>query len=191
VSEPLFPLFLKLAGRRVVLVGAGPVGAGKLVHLLDAGADVSVVAPEICSAIEPMPVTLVRRAFTPSDLDGAWLAVAAAPPAVNREVAAAAAARRIFVNAVDDPAAASAYAAAVLRRDQLTLAISTGGDAPALAGLVREALEAVVPSDVAAWFGVAARARRRWRAMRVPMAERRPLLLAALNELYEARGAGR
>jgi uroporphyrin-III C-methyltransferase/precorrin-2 dehydrogenase/sirohydrochlorin ferrochelatase len=178
-------LFLKLAGRRVVLVGAGAVAAEKLRHLLDVGADVTVVAPDIAPAIEGAPVTLVRREFHTSDLDGAWLVVAAAPPDVNRVVASAAADRRIFVNAVDDPAAASAYAAAVLRRDQLTVAISTDGAAPALAGLFREALDALMPRDVADWFAAARGARAEWLRERVPMRERRPLLLRALNRLYD------
>jgi uroporphyrin-III C-methyltransferase/precorrin-2 dehydrogenase/sirohydrochlorin ferrochelatase len=187
VATPLFPLFLKLAGRHVVLVGAGVVATEKLRHLLDAGADVTVVAPEITAAIAAAPVTLVRRGFEARDLDGAWLVVAAAPPEVNREVAIAAAERRIFVNAVDDPASASAYAAAVLRRDQLTLAISTDGAAPALAGLFREALDALMPRDLAEWFATARRARAQWLKDRVPMSERRPLLLQALNRLYEDR----
>jgi uroporphyrin-III C-methyltransferase / precorrin-2 dehydrogenase / sirohydrochlorin ferrochelatase len=186
-STVLFPLFLKLAGRRVLLVGAGVVATEKLRHLLDAGADVTVVAPTIAPAIDAAPVTLVRRGFQPADLDGVWLVVAAAPPDVNREVAVAAAERHIFVNAVDDPASASAYAAAVLRRDQLTLAISTDGAAPALAGLFREALDALMPRDLAEWFATARRARAQWLKDRVPMSDRRPLLLQALNRLYEDR----
>ena len=187
MTTPLFPLFLKLAGRRVVLVGAGVVATEKLRHLLDAKAEVTVVAPEIAPAIEAAPVTLVRRGFEAADLDDAWLVVAAAPPDVNRQVAAAAAERRIFVNAVDDPAAATAYAAAVLRRDQLTLAISTDGAAPALAGLFREALDALMPRDLADWFAAARRSREQWLRDRVPMRERRPLLLQALNRLYDDR----
>jgi siroheme synthase-like protein len=187
MAEPLFPLFLKLTRRRVLLVGAGVVATEKLRHLLDAGAEVTVVAPEIAAAIAAQPVTLVRRGFEPVDLDGVWLVVAAAPPAVNRAVAIAAAARQIFVNAVDDPASASAYAAAVLRREQLTIAISTGGEAPALAGLFREALDAFIPRDLKAWFETARHARADWLARRVPMTARRPLLLKALNGLYEER----
>ena len=185
MAAPLFPLFLKLAGRHVVLVGAGTVATEKLRHLLDAGADVTVVAPDIAAAIAASPVKIIRRPFEAADLDGAWLVVAAAPPEVNRQVAAAAEERRIFANAVDDPASASAYAAAVLRRDQLTLAISTDGAAPALAGLFREALDALVPRDLADWFAAARRARAEWLRDRVPMRERRPLLLQALNRLYD------
>jgi uroporphyrin-III C-methyltransferase / precorrin-2 dehydrogenase / sirohydrochlorin ferrochelatase len=187
VATPLFPLFLKLAGRRVVLVGAGRVAAEKLRHLLDAGADVTVVAPDVESDIAAAPVRIVQRAFQPSDLHGAWLVVSAAPAPVNREVAAAAEERHIFVNAVDDVACASAYAAAVLRRQELTVAISTDGVAPALAGLFREAIDALIPRDLSEWFAASRRARADWVKNGVPMRERRPLLLQALNKLYAGK----
>jgi len=183
----LFPTFLKLQGRRVLVVGGGPVAAGKLRGLLEAGADVSVVAPAILLEIAAMPVHAAMRRFQPSDLDGVSFVVAAAPPDVNREVAAAAHARGIFVNAVDDVESASAYAGAVVRRAGVTIAISTEGDAPALAGLVREALEALLPDDLDQWMDSARAARREWLKRKVPMAERRPLLLDALNALYAER----
>jgi siroheme synthase-like protein len=183
----LFPTFLKLQGRRVLLVGGGPVAAGKLRGLLEAGADVTVVAPAIVLEIAAAPVTTVTRRFQVSDLDGISFVVAAAPPDVNREVAAAAQARGIFVKAVDDVESASAYAGAVVRRAGVTIAISTDGDAPALAGLVREALEALLPDDLDKWMETARASRREWLERKVPMAERRPLLLEALNALYVER----
>jgi uroporphyrin-III C-methyltransferase/precorrin-2 dehydrogenase/sirohydrochlorin ferrochelatase len=106
---------------------------------------------------------------------------------VNREVAAAAEERYVFVNAVDDPAPASAYTGGVFRRDGVTVAVSTEGRAPALAGLLREALEAVIPEDVATWVEEARRLRERQKAEGVPLARRRPLLLEALNRLYASR----
>jgi len=190
----LFPTFLKLQGRRVLLVGGGPVAAGKLRGLIDAGAEVTVVAPEIAPEIAAAPVTAVQRPFQASDVEGVFYVVAAAPPAVNREVAAAAHARGIFVNAVDDIESASAYAGAVVRRAGVTIAISTDGEAPALAGLVREALEALLPEELDRWMECARETRREWLEQKVPMSERRPLLLEALNRLYEERrvtiGAG-
>lgn len=185
----VFPVFLKLAGRRVLVVGGGPVAAGKLRALLDAEATVTVVAPEVAEAITGAPVEILRRSFQPEDLDGVWYVVAAAPPEVNRAVAAAAQARGIFVNAVDDIENASAYAGAVLRRAGVTIALSTDGEAPALAGLLREALEAVLPEDLESWMTCARNSRRRWLAERVPMEQRRPLLLAALAKLYDQRTA--
>ena len=185
----LFPTFLKLQGRRVLLVGAGPVAAGKLRGLIDAGADVTVVAPAILSEIAAAPVTTALRPFQASDLDGVSFVVAAAPPEVNREVASAAHARGIFVNAIDDIESASAYAGAVLRRAGVTIAISTDGEAPALAGLVREALEALLPEELDRWMECARASRREWLEKKVPMSERRPLLLEALNGLYAERAA--
>lgn len=185
----LFPTFLKLGGRRVLLVGGGVVAAGKLRGLLEAGALVKVVAPSIAPEIASEAVETVQRPFQPADVEGVSFVVAAAPPEVNRQVAAVAHDRGVFVNAVDDVQNASAYAGAVLRRAGVTIAISTDGDAPALAGLVREALEQLLPGDLDDWMTCACEARRKWLAESVPMAERRPLLLKALNDLYAERTA--
>jgi uroporphyrin-III C-methyltransferase/precorrin-2 dehydrogenase/sirohydrochlorin ferrochelatase len=180
----LLPLFVNLSGRRVLLVGGGPVAAAKLAQLLAAGADVRVVAPGVVPEIARAGVHVAERPFVPEDLDGAWLVVAAATPEVNREVARAAERLRIFVNAVDDPANATAFLSGVVRRGGVTLAISTNGVAPGLTALLREALDAVLPRDLGAWVREAARLRPAWRRQNVPMAERRPRLLAALNRLY-------
>ena len=186
--EPaLFPVFLKLGGRRVLLVGAGSVAEAKLLGLLAAGAEVTVVAPEVRAGIAASPAHVERRGFRPEDVEGAWLVIAAAPPEVNRDVLAAAAARGVFVNAVDDPAHATAYTGGVVRRGGVTLAISTEGRAPALAGLLREALEAVIPDEIGSWVALGAALRAKQKQARVPMGERRPLLLRALNRIYEGR----
>jgi siroheme synthase-like protein len=180
----LLPLFVNLTARHVLLVGGGPVASAKLTQLLAAGADVHVVAPEIHEDIVKAGVAISRREFVPADLDGAWLVVAAATPDVNRIVAAAAEERQLFVNAVDDPANATAFLSGVVRRDGVTLAISTSGDAPGLTALLREALDAVLPRDLGAWVLEARRQRAGWKEDRVPMSQRRPLLLEALNKLY-------
>lgn len=182
--QDLLPLFVNLTGRRVVLVGGGPVAAAKLAQLTTAGADVIVVSPEAHADIERSGVVIERREFAPSDLEGAWLVVAAATPEVNRAVRAAADERRLFVNAVDDPDNATAFLSGVVRRDGVTLAISTSGDAPGLTALVREALDAVLPRELGEWMQEAKRQRVIWKRRHVPMAKRRPLLLDALNRLY-------
>ena len=82
----MFPAFLHLRSRRVVVVGGGPVAASKLDALLAVGADVTVIAPEVVQEIEERPVTVIRRPFEALDLDGAWWVVAAAPKEVNRQV---------------------------------------------------------------------------------------------------------
>jgi uroporphyrin-III C-methyltransferase/precorrin-2 dehydrogenase/sirohydrochlorin ferrochelatase len=184
----VFPAFLKLEGRRVVVVGGGPVAASKIDSLLSAGAVVTVVAPSIHPEISARPdVTLIARGFESTDLDGAWWVVAAAPPEVNRQVLAAAESRRIFVNAVDDPPNATAYLGGVVRRGGVTVAFSTDGRAPALSGLLREAFDAWLPADLDQWLAVSDEARRAWRQEGVPMDRRRPQLLEALNRIYDRR----
>jgi uroporphyrin-III C-methyltransferase/precorrin-2 dehydrogenase/sirohydrochlorin ferrochelatase len=175
----VFPAFLLLQDRLVVLVGGGRVAASKLASLLAAGARVKVVAPEIREEIAQRPVWLVRRRFEPRDLDGAWFVVSAASAEANREVAEAARERRLFLNAADDPSNATAYLGGVVRKGGVTLAISTGGGAPALAGLLREAFEALLPDQISDWLETARELRRE---ARVAMHERRPLLLQTLLE---------
>jgi siroheme synthase-like protein len=184
-ATPLFPVFLKLAGRPVVVVGGGPVATSKLEALLAADAQITVIAPEVTPEITASKVQVRHRRFEVSDLDDAWLVVAAATPAVNRAVAAAAEARHVFVNAVDDPPNASAYLGGIVRRGGVTVAISTDGQAPALAGLVRQALEVLLPEEeVSRWMSIAREQRAEWIATGVPMDRRRPLLLRALSGLY-------
>jgi len=190
-EAPLYPVFLRLDGLPVVVVGGGPVAAGKLDGLLEAGARVTVIAPVIGEAIRARAqahpgIALVHRGFTAADLDGARWVVSAATPEVNREVTAAATARGLFVNAVDDVASATAYLGGVIRRGAAVVAISTGGLAPALAGLVREALDAVLPHDLERWVDVARAVRAGWKRTGTPISERRPLLLRALGALYRS-----
>ena len=82
MTAGLFPTFLKLAGRKVVVVGAGPVGASKIDSLLAAGAEITVVAPDVSPAVAAASVRIERRRVEPADKDGAGLVVAAAPPAL-------------------------------------------------------------------------------------------------------------
>ena len=183
-----FPAFLDLSGRAVLLVGGGSVATQKVGPLLAAGARITVVAPDVDPRIEAAaalaPVAIHRRPFVATDLEGAWFVVAAAIPAVNGAVVAAAEAHRVFVLAVDDVAHATAFGAATVRRGGFTVAVSTEGRAPALAGLLREALDAVVPEEIGEWVETAQALRPAWKRDRVPFASRRPLLLAALNRLY-------
>jgi siroheme synthase-like protein len=194
----LLPLFLNLTGRAVLLVGGGRVAAGKLTQLLAVGARVHVVAPEICDEMaaivaqgaEPerpgLQVTISPRRFAESDLDDVWLVVAAATPQANHDVASLAEPRRLFVNAVDDPPNASAYLSGVVRRDGVTIAISTSGAAPALTALLREALDALLPRELSMWMAQARAERIGWRRDGVPMEARKPRLLCALNDLYDS-----
>jgi uroporphyrin-III C-methyltransferase/precorrin-2 dehydrogenase/sirohydrochlorin ferrochelatase len=175
-GEPaLYPIFLKLRGRRVLIVGAGPIAERKIAALVDAGADVVVVAMEATPGIRERAanrkITWHARAFTPTDADGAWLVVAATSDAgVQRAVAAAAEERHQFVLAVDDIANATAYSGAILRRPPFTVAISSSGETPALTRLLREILEDALPP--AEWVESAKALRAAWIASGTPASSR-------------------
>ncbi len=188
----LFPVFLKLAGRAVLVVGAGPVAASKLEGLIAVGADVTVVAPDVCEAVRAAGVRVHQRPFEPRDLDGVWYVVAAATPAVNAAVAQEASARRVFVNAVDDPANATAYLGGVIRRGDAAVAISTAGRAPALAGLLREGIDALLPdaTTIDGWLREGDSLRDVWRSTGVSMADRRVRMAEVIAGRYCGRMPG-
>ncbi|MBV9950209.1 MAG: bifunctional precorrin-2 dehydrogenase/sirohydrochlorin ferrochelatase [Myxococcales bacterium] len=182
----LHPLFLKLANRRVLVIGAGPVGERKIASLLPSGARVSVVAPEATSAVRDLAargvIEWIEREFVEADVEGAWLIfAAAADPEVQRRAAAAAEAARTFIVAVDDPSNASAYSAAVVERAPFTVAISSGGAAPAVTRLLRELIEQILPAE--GWVEEAGRLRARWLAEGAPMGDR----FAELVRTFAAR----
>lgn len=133
-----YPVNLLVAGRRCVVVGAGRIATRKIEALLDAGADVEVVAPEAVAEVQAWHAAgrLVwhPRVFVAGDLDGAWLATAAtSDPATNRAVFEAGEARRVWVNAADDPANCSFTLMSTVRRGDLVVTVGTGGRSPALA----------------------------------------------------------
>jgi siroheme synthase-like protein len=137
---------LDVAGRAAVVVGGGPVGTRRALGLRDAGAVVTVVAPEVSAELSGAAargaVTVVGRAWLPADLDGASLVVAATGvPSVDRAVSAAARARGALCNVAGDPGLGDLAVPAVLRRGDLVLAVGTSGTAPGLAGAVRRRLE--------------------------------------------------
>lgn len=137
-----WPVNLLVAGRRVVVVGAGRVAARKIEPLLDLGADVLVVAPgvgeEVVGWADQGRLTVIRRPFEAADLERAWLAVAATDdPDVNGAVFEAGEALRVWVNAADDPGHCSFTLMSVVRRADLVVAIGTGGRSPALAAWLK------------------------------------------------------
>jgi siroheme synthase-like protein len=137
-----YPVNLVLTGRRCVVVGGGRIAARKIEALVDAGAAVHVIAidavPEIVASADAGRLTLESRAFTPADLDGAWLATTATgDPTVDRAVFDAGEARGIWVNSADDPDNCSFTLMSVVRQGDLVVTIGTGGRSPALATWLR------------------------------------------------------
>jgi siroheme synthase-like protein len=154
----LLPLFVRLAGRPVLVVGAGSVAARKIAALLEVGAVVRVVAPAVSDEVVALGdrIELHHRPFAADDLEGVWLVIAATSSSE--------------VNAVDDPPNASAFFGAILRRPPLTVAISSDGELPGLVRLYRELLERLLPAE--RHIAAARALRARWRREHTPMGER-------------------
>ena len=162
-----------LEGRSVLVVGAGRVAHEKVSGLLDCGAVVTVVAPEIAPDVAALPVELVRRTYRSSDLAGRYLVVAAtADTDVNRRVFADAEARALLCNVVDVPELCSFILPALLRADPITVAVSTGGASPALAQRLRDEIAQVVRPEHAA-LAVRLRELRPWAKAHLPTYEAR------------------
>lgn len=153
----LFPAFIKLARRPCLVVGAGRVALEKITSLLSAQADVRVLAPRIHPEIRALAdagkISLAKRAWSASDLDGIFLVIAATDhPAVNAAVYDAAVERNILCNSVDDPPHCDFYFGSVVPRGDLQIAISTAGHSPALAQQLRKEIDAALPQDLGTWL---------------------------------------
>jgi uroporphyrin-III C-methyltransferase/precorrin-2 dehydrogenase/sirohydrochlorin ferrochelatase len=164
-----FPVFFDLTGQRVLIVGGGEVALRKIMLLERTGALITVVAPAIAPELMALAAAgklkLAMREFEPADLDAARLViVATSRRAVNRWIAKLSEARNIPVNVVDDRDASRFIVPAIIDRDPVLVAISTGGTSPVLARRLRERLEALIPArigELAAWLKALRKAARR------------------------------
>ncbi len=139
-----FPLLLDMSGRRTLVVGGGAVATRRAERLVESGALVTVVAPRVSDRLQQIATDVLAREFRAGDVDGAWFVVASTDsPAVNAAVAAAAEERRVFCVRADDAPGGSARVPAVLRRDELTVAV-TGGDDPRRSIALRDAIAAAL-----------------------------------------------
>jgi siroheme synthase-like protein len=162
---PAYPVNLLLEGRPVLVVGGGTVALDKVRGLLDAGAVVTVVAPELEAGFAGLDVTIERRPYRAGEAAGYRLAIAATgDEAVNQAVYDDAEAAGVWVNAADDPARCSYTLPARVRRGDLLLTVSTGGSSPALAAWVREQLEEQFGDEYAILVEVLAEERERVQA---------------------------
>jgi uroporphyrin-III C-methyltransferase / precorrin-2 dehydrogenase / sirohydrochlorin ferrochelatase len=135
-----YPLMLSMAGRRAVVVGGGLVALRRVHSLLEAQANVVVIAPAVLPELAELPVTILRREYRDGDLSAAWLVLAATgDPAVNAQVAAEADRARIWCVRADDAAQSAAWVPAVTRHGDVTVAVTSGGD-PARSQRLRSAL---------------------------------------------------
>jgi len=152
----LFPMFMKLEGRQCLVVGAGKVGEPKIAGLLETGAHIRVVAldasPEVREWASAGKIELELRAFSPDDLDGAFLVIAAtASRTLNERIYYEAQRRGALCNVVDVPDLCDFFYPAVVRRGDLQIAVSTAGQSPSLAQRIRQQLEQQFGPAYAAW----------------------------------------
>jgi precorrin-2 dehydrogenase/sirohydrochlorin ferrochelatase len=152
----LFPMFLKLEGRQVLVVGAGRIGEPKIGGLLETGARILVVSldasPTVREWARAGKLELDLRAFTAADLDGAFLAVVATNSrTLNERVYREAQKRGVLCNVVDVPELCDFFYPAVVRRGDLQIAVSTAGQSPSLAQKIRQQLEKQFGPGYAAW----------------------------------------
>lgn len=185
----LFPIFVKLDGRSVLLVGAGPVGESKISGLLAAGALVTVVAPTATPAVRALAeegkIFWHQREFEPRDLDGISLVVAAVPKSIAAAIYQESNRRGILVNSVDDPENCDFYYPAVVNRGDLQIAISTAGHSPALAQRIRIELEQRFGPEYTQWVQELGEERRNLFATDMDPKARKQ----KLHEMAAAKGA--
>jgi precorrin-2 dehydrogenase/sirohydrochlorin ferrochelatase len=188
----LFPMFAKLDGRHVLVVGAGRVGEPKIRGLLPTGAKIRVIAREASEVVRQWASTgeivLEERGFILSDLDDVFLVVVATSSRdVNELIFLEAQSRRILCNVVDVPEQCDFYYPAVVQRGDLQIAISTSGQSPSLAQKIRQQLERQFGPGYAHWVAELGETRRKVLASSLAPERKRFLLqsLASL-EAFEA-----
>lgn len=177
-DSKLFPVFTRLEGKKVVIVGAGDIAARKIALLQGTGAVITVGARHIGSAVLELAsasrLVLLNGEYDPQWLDEAWLVIAATNQrALNERIARDAEARRIWVNVVDTPELCGFQVPAMVERGPLTVAISSGGHAPVIARRIREQLETLLDHSLGALITLAARYRPKIRQARPGLAQRR------------------
>ncbi|HEY1985593.1 MAG TPA: siroheme synthase CysG [Terracidiphilus sp.] len=153
----LLPIFLKLEGRRCLLVGAGKIALDKIGSLLKTGLELTVVAPHANQEIRQLAadgkLNWFERVFEPADLDGNYLVIAATDvPAVNSAVYQGAVKRGILCNSVDDIPNCDFFFGSIVSRGELQIAISTAGESPAVAQRLRREIDAQLPNDLGPWL---------------------------------------
>lgn len=194
MTHSYYPIALDLAGKRCLLVGGGLVADGKLDALLRAGAEIVVVSPDVRPRIAALSadgeITLHRRPYRESDLDGTYLVIAATDDRdANARVAADARAAGILVNAVDDIPNCDFFAVSIVRRGDLQIAISTNGLSPAFARWTREYLDTALPTEYGDLLSVLADVRRTLKE-RGPIPEYEHWQAAITDEVLECLRRG-
>src|SRR6201996_2887842 len=187
----VFPMFLKLEGRRCLVVGAGTVAEGKIGGLIAADANVRVIAPEATEQVQTWAgegkIDWERRSFQPSDLEGIFLVVASTSSTpLHEEIFAEAQKRAVLCNIVDVPHLCDFFYPAVVRRGSLQIAISTAGESPALSQRLRKELEKQFGPEYEAWVAAIGEARAELSTRNLSAEDRKEILHElASRDFYE------
>jgi precorrin-2 dehydrogenase/sirohydrochlorin ferrochelatase len=190
-----YPLTLVDPDTHAIVIGGGAVATRKVHGLLDAGARVTVIAPQLDAELEELAraerIAVIRRPYQEGDLHEARLVIAATDDAqVNQAVYTEARARGILVNVVDDPAHCTFHVPAIVRRGDIAIAISTGGASPALAKHLREQIEKLIGDEYAQLAALLAELRPHVQA-RVSRAHREALWHALIDAVLPLLREGR
>lgn len=191
-----FPIFLKLEGRRVLVVGAGNVGEAKIASLLNSGAEIKVVSLHATEKVQEWAqlglIELRLRPFWPEDLKDVLLAIiATSVQSLNESIYAEAQQRGVLCNVVDVPHQCDFFYPAIVKRGDLQIAISTNGQSPSLAQRIREELEQVYGPIYADWVAELGAIRREIRQKALPPDTKRQILKsAASRQAFDVRVAG-
>jgi precorrin-2 dehydrogenase/sirohydrochlorin ferrochelatase len=184
-----YPAFLKLEGKKCVVIGGGKVAERKILSLLEANAIVFLISPDatpfLAKLAEEGKITWIKDTFKPHYLEGAWLVFACTNQReVQREVFQACEERKIFCNVVDQPDVSSFIVPSVVKRGALTLAISTSGASPAVSRRLRERLERLFGEEYASYLELMRRIRESILSKGLPQEEKeRKLQVLALAPL--------
>ena len=151
-----YPVCLNTQARRCIVVGGGSVAARKVVALVEAGAQVVVISPDVCEELSKREdVTVLRRPWQEADLDDAFLAIAATDNrSLNERIARAARKRRVLCNVVDDGSLSDFIMPATMRRGSLLISVTTSGALPALAHTIRARLETTFGQEYAEYLEI-------------------------------------
>jgi precorrin-2 dehydrogenase/sirohydrochlorin ferrochelatase len=158
-SLPYYPMFLNISGRKCVVVGGGRVALRKVRALLEHGASVEVISPDLCPELVELAkegrIRILRRQYQPGDLRKALIAIAATDNSdINQRVIKEAQGKAVLVNAADDPQNSDFIVPSYVRRGDITIAVSTAGRSPALARKIRARLEKELSDEYASLVGL-------------------------------------
>ena len=154
-----YPVFLNVKGKKCVVVGGGQVALRKVRVMLEHGADVEVISPDLCPELAKLSasgeIRALGRDYQAGDLKNAFVAIAATDNSeINRRVVAEARRKSVLVNVVDDAGNSDFIVPSYLRRGEITIAVSTGGTSPALARKIRSKLEKELGDEYALLVGL-------------------------------------